>query len=305
MRSSLLWLKVFALAIALFLWVQHMLLREQTAVIDLPLDLVNIPDSLTLAQTRPTQVPVMVTARGVDIVLMKLGNARLQVNAEAAMQGRNELEVGVPELVASDYVQTYDMTLRSRYPLWFELDRLERMRKVVTLQYASENDRSWFTRQSLSVEPESVFVQGPADLLSRLDEVRTEPLKHLPTTNRTLEARLEPPGPLFTMEHDEVTLKLARPEFVTKDFNQITIRNPYEDRFAIFPGKVNLLVQGTRDTMEELDRAFINVTLASSEPDEDDEIGLVIELPAGYQVVSYTPETIQVIFHEPIPDSGD
>ncbi|MCD4828966.1 MAG: hypothetical protein K8R90_06005 [Candidatus Cloacimonetes bacterium] len=303
MKSSL-WLKIFAILIALFLWLQHMLLREQTAIIELPLELVQIPDSLTLAQEPTGNVSVIVTARGVDIMLLSTGNARLRLPAENSMQGRNTFPIGMQELVAPDYVQTHEMEIRARHPFSFALDRLERVLKPVELNYASEEDRSWVARQIVSLEPDSIFVQGPASGLAQIENIQTVPLARKPTTDRTIELNLVSPSTLFQLGRENIGVRLSHSEIITRDFNQITIRNPHEDRFAIFPGKVNLLVQGTREALAKLDRADISALLATDAPDSNGEIALRIETPSGYNLISYTPQTVQVIFHEPLPDSG-
>jgi|GEM_PF-6143551 len=298
------WLQLFALIIALLLWMQHMLLRQQTAEFDLPFDVTGVPDSLTLAAPVPARIPVTLNARGVEIVLLSLGNGRLVVSGENLQVGENELDLSAQDLSAADFVPVGSIGLHPRHPVTLSIDRLASARFPITLRYADEEDRAWYARQSVVLEPDSVTVRGPAGHMYTLATVFSEPLHREATTGRNVNVRLASPGDLFQLEREQAILRIDKAEYVRKDFNQITIRNPYESRFAIFPGKVNLLLEGTQEAISGLKRADISVTLVSGRPQNGNEIGLDIRVPNGVRLIEYTPQTVQVIYHESSADTG-
>jgi len=80
MKNNLL-IKVLVLLIAIFLWAQQILLRTHTVVLDVPIQLLNIPTDLAIEQIELPKIPVKVRGKGLDIISANISKVTIDIDA--------------------------------------------------------------------------------------------------------------------------------------------------------------------------------------------------------------------------------
>ncbi len=91
-------LKIVALLMAVFIWLQITLVSQHQSKIGLNLKLVNAagPDSL---RTPPGKIPITVNGRGLDVMRLKMSKAYIQMEAADYWAGNSSdfIAMGIPE----------------------------------------------------------------------------------------------------------------------------------------------------------------------------------------------------------------
>ncbi|MFA7543262.1 MAG: hypothetical protein WCY84_02705, partial [Candidatus Cloacimonadaceae bacterium] len=59
-------LRIVSLLFAIFIWLQSVLVSEQKSVVNLPINLMHVPQNITLENV-PNKIPFQVKGKGLDI----------------------------------------------------------------------------------------------------------------------------------------------------------------------------------------------------------------------------------------------
>ena len=73
-------LRLFALLLAMFLWLQSVLVSDQRSVVNLPINLRSVPQNITL-ENFPKVVPFAVRGKGLDIIRLTMARPRVNIDA--------------------------------------------------------------------------------------------------------------------------------------------------------------------------------------------------------------------------------
>ena len=85
-------LKILSLLIAVFVWLQSLLISEQKSVVNLPVALSSIPKNITLDNV-PNHIPFNVRGRGLEIIKLKFSRTKVLLDASKIKPGSDILSV--------------------------------------------------------------------------------------------------------------------------------------------------------------------------------------------------------------------
>ena len=213
MRSLLGWLfgnlgiKLTSLLLAVLVFAHVATDREQELNFRVPLRLVNLSDSLVAMGSVPQEALVSFRGKGRDVYLSLLRGTWVQCDLAEAGPGSLRHLVSPRDVKLPPGINVVVSRVAEPETLALELDRRQRERLPVRVVLGVPN-----TTLVGRAAPESVDVDGPASLLSRMAWVPTEPF-----TPRNAAAgaegtvALRPGSPYLLVSPPQVRVKLITP----------------------------------------------------------------------------------------------
>lgn len=287
--------KLFAIVTAVFLWYSITKTeRDAERIIDVPVSLRKIPDSLTVLN--PPTKPVSLTLRGPRTILDNVDErkARLQLALANIQQGDNRIDPNgsmiTPELPRSLKVVRFDppsFTLRA--------DRRAMKRLPVRADLAGSPALGYTVAES-TVTPEMVDVTGPARLLADMNHVSTEPVD-LKGADQAFQRNilLDRLDPSLTYVPDVVQVSVTLDESIAvRDFPKVAIVAP-DTVTQMSPASVDLTIRGPQRLLHNLslppETARVDVT---NLPPGAHMVPVQVTLPDGLKLVSQAPDRVRV-----------
>ncbi len=263
-------LKIVSIVFAVLLWFYVTAQMEGKETVKIPLEIVNIPESLTVVNDIPRSIEVTMRGARSDLLKVRLfGNARLTVDL-AGTQGPHltvPLSKGMitlPEGIASD-----EVSINSPRILSIELERRVSGPIPVRAVFRGTLPPGLILVGQPSITPDRVIARGPANAMRSLTEVLTETID---VTNRRGKVSLETPivrprG--IEIEPRSVIVELAiarRAERVIEGIapTLLQIEEGYEAVCA--PASADLTVEGPEDLIASLTA---------------EEVSIILSIPAG------------------------
>lgn len=292
-------LKLTAFGLAVLLWVALSAERPTDRWLSVPVE-VQLRDSgyQMVRAPAPASVEVRFSGSGRDLLELAIQQPVLVLPVPEVQDG-NEIYVLDPRMVRLP--PGLDVAAQDVRPGVVRLGLAEVATKEVPVRVVvtgrPEGDR--VLADSLRVRPRSVRIRGPADLLERVEAVRTRPLD-LSVEDSSF-ARAVPldttglPGVRFGTADVEVSGDVE--PAVTKSITDVPVRTAAG--LVANPSIIEVLLRGTAAMVAPLDaRAFLVGAAAGTLPQPLPPEGLVVPLaiegvPEGVQV-ELNPRTVRV-----------
>ena len=171
-------LKIVSILFAIFLWFYVTAQIEGTETIEVPLEIVNMPESLVVVNDAPRTVEVTMRGARSDLLKARLfGKTRLTVDLAGA-QGRHlsvPLSKGMITLPAG--VRQEDVSIRSPRSLSIELETRVSRSIPVEIVFRGTLPAGMMLVGRPAVTPDRVIARGPAGAMNALAAARTEPIE--------------------------------------------------------------------------------------------------------------------------------
>ncbi len=296
MKNNLL-IKVLVLLIAVLLWAQQILLRTHTVVLDVPIQLINIPEDLAIEQIELPKIPVKVRGKGLDIISANISKVTIDVDASNFLYGKNRIRFGEKNINYSDRIHLIIVEMQDDSNLQVSMDKLVEKKKPISIQFASAKDEEFFIENKIINTQQRVTLKGPLALVSEIKNIKTQKISKKMVVDNKLNVSLINPHENIQLLKDTIVLEITQTKIVNKTISLIPIKFPDSENITIIPQKVSVMVRGPEELVEKLDINTITANL---------ELGKIrknftdvsFELPSGIKIVEFTPKKIQVIRNE-------
>lgn len=186
-------LKLMAVLLAVLIYLNVYTDRPASAVVSFPVQLTDLPDSLSLSGAAPDSVMVELRGTGKQIIRLRLSEPVLAISLANVGHGQFERTISPSDLPlgGEDGPQverligplTLNLTIESRGQV--ELPVAARVEGYVEEDYTLGN--------GLVVEPPRVLVIGPQSALAEMDSVRLQPVS-VTGARSELRVRVAPSG---------------------------------------------------------------------------------------------------------------
>jgi len=216
--------RIVCVLLALVLWAQAASQQEMEKVVELPLQLTGLPDSLAIRRSKiPSSVWIRLRNSKLRFLLHDLfgrDRGRVRVGLEGVGEGEFHHDISVREVDADGS----PMGIES--PTTLHLRIYPRRTRMVTVRVVLDGrlDEGLVLSGRPAVTPAKVQVDGPAPLIDSLDHINTKPLK---VSHRAHSFRetvdLESPDPDLRLMPKEVDISLSIDEIIERSFNNIPI----------------------------------------------------------------------------------
>jgi YbbR domain-containing protein len=168
-------LKIVSLLFAVCLWLYVTAQQAEKQVFEVPLELVNVPDSLAVMQEIPSSVEV--TVRGTKSELLKLrflSKPRALVDCSLAKRGRVLIPLSAGILKLPRGTNPSDVSIETPRSLGLDFDVVERRYVPVQATFKGEAARDMVLVGPPTVVPDRVLVSGASSALAGMTTVATE-----------------------------------------------------------------------------------------------------------------------------------
>jgi YbbR domain-containing protein len=264
--------------------------RSQQNTMQVPVRYRGLPQSMIILGPRPEFVDVQLSGPGTLLSLLDPGRLALRLDLAGVSPGQIDFKIdptmfAVPRQVAVDRISPATITLDVDRMLQRELPVRVDVRGPVTSGYAIP---------SVEVTPPTVAVFGPGQILSKLENIQTDPVDVRDATedfSRTL--GLVSAGQMVTMPMTEVQAKFKIQEVMTDrlyDSVDLAVRDADYKTRIIAPRQVSVTVRGPSRKLSNLSLdGSVYVDAHGAEPGTH-ELPIEVDLPAGVNLVRAYPE---------------
>jgi YbbR domain-containing protein len=292
LAGSNLGLKVLALIIAVGLWLAGQ--RDIERSVEVPVEIRNVPGGLMVMDNR------------VDFVVLRLSGPRTLVSTFDA----ERLKLGLDLSSAKPGQGTFPLSTNSlNIPRGVTVARITppvinlRIEPVlkkavrVSVRYANQLPDT-FTIGAVSVQPENILVQGPADDVRALAFAETLPIEIEPRRGpikRTV--RLSADGKPLTFMPEQVDVAInVEPAQTVREFRSVEVQAKNgAGAYSVTPKSVYLRLMGPVDELEKFklnaDQVFIDLNGLTA---GDHTLPLSFNLPPDIKVLEHKPERFKV-----------
>ncbi|MCX5752443.1 MAG: CdaR family protein [Candidatus Krumholzibacteria bacterium] len=171
-------IKIVSVLFAIILWLYVTAQIGEKQTFRVPLDLANIPESLTVASEVPKEISI--TMRGARSELMKLrflSRIRGTVDLGGAREGRVVVPLSVAILNLPSGFPAGDAAITSPKSLTLDFERIVSAFVPVTPVFRGSVSEEMIIVGQPSVNPARVLVRGTAAAMSGIASVETEPIE--------------------------------------------------------------------------------------------------------------------------------
>ena len=290
-------IKILVLVIAILFWLQQILLRQQEIEFYVPIKLHNIPQNLAIQQIELPLVPVLIKAKGYDLISAKIAKIAFDIDASNYRYGDNQIKILERDLAYSKRIQLDVVDIVLNEEIFVNLDKLAEKQKPIEVSYASSKDEEFFIENKITNSQQRVGVKGPLSLLNEIRTIKTEPITQKMMIDSKINVQLVIPNANVQLLKDKVILEVTHTKIINRTISLIPIKFPETENITIIPQKVSIMIRGPEEIVEPMNKNSINAVL------EIDDVhkgftGVAFELPFGVKLVEYTPKRIQVIENE-------
>jgi len=286
------WLKIISIVIAVIFWVHLKLMEIQTITLSLPVEFINLPQNLVILEDTE-DIPVTLEGKGKDLVWLKIFKPSIEVDAANYKYWNNLLKLQFSNIKLPENSQIKPVSINVSKNIVIKTDHIVTVEKPISLSYASDNDKTFFSQRKAKLSNSYVRVNGPESLIEDVKFIGTIPLtKELVGNKDTFTTTLVSPDASITLLSKEIKIQFIKKELFKKTISLIPIECPENTDFAISPDKITIIIEARDEILDSITSKDIIVKL---ENNDEDFAGLKISVPAGVKIIEYTPEKVQII----------
>ncbi|MFH1690037.1 MAG: hypothetical protein ABIE42_07335 [Candidatus Eisenbacteria bacterium] len=295
-------IKLAALIVGIFLWMFAKGEQEGSTLFSVPLVLRNMPDGLTTVEKIPDSVDILFEGDNKDLVRLSLwGEPYAVIDMTGAKADRTfRVSLSPANVVLPRDAQVQIVEVRDPRNLDLEIDKLVNYRVAVSPLVEGAPADGYFVFGRRHSLPDSVFVFGPARIVSELESVVTAPLIITGRRNRVDAPRrveFEERWNLHAVPKEvRVIVDIEGTRVATlPDVPMLFEHEPGFGSATVVPATVELTVSGPDHLVASLTASRVEVLIdAMGLPRGTHELVPEVHVPEGVDVHGVTPARVTV-----------
>lgn len=284
--------------IALFLWFHVVTERTYEETVLIPLELVDVPEGLVLANELPQWVKVKVVGKGKQLLLLRFSELKARLSLAYVRNRRTSLRLGAADVGISRESNVEVVKIEPDM-ITIDLERLvsKRVKVVPALRVIPAEGYTWIG--PAETDPETVAISGPERFIAKVDHLTTDSLV-VEGAKRDIERRFRviPPegvnvtcSPVSVMVHVDI----QKVEERTIDVPVKSIHVPKGVQTRPKPETVTLTVTGGVDVLASLDAGDFSARVDYRAIKASDEPIVFIDVPAEVALRDAEPKSVKVV----------
>jgi hypothetical protein len=287
--------KIFAIVLALSIWVLAVLLRPQTANFVVPIEFAHLPNDLVITKFNTNKINVAFHGRGSDFIKLLFHKPIYQLNLAMAKPGPNRIKFAPDELVIAAPV-----LLKSITPEYSELtiEELEREKVAVNVPHRIEVQKGTYI-VNVAVQ-DTVTLSGPASEMQFIKQVTTESLFvsdfSKPQFSRKLKVNV-PDTTYFQAVPESVNVIASLEKETTKIFSDIKVNIAVsaQKEAVVNPKTAQITVRGAISLIQSLQASDITLKINTLQLQPSEyKMPAEIILPKNTFLVRCDPQLFEV-----------
>jgi YbbR domain-containing protein len=272
-----------AVVLAGVLWLHIITEREFEKIITVPLEIVNVPENLRIANRIPDTAMVSVAGRGKDLIWLKFSDAVVYVEAQDAKYGEQQysMDVNLENIALFNFYNVKVKHIKTPRKINVIFD--SKYKKIVKVKpeiivnlaqdYAKVGD--------ISLKPDSVKILGPRSVVSGISHISTKKVVIENAKNdSSFYVFLRKPnlGSIMLGPNKiKVEYKIEKIEkYVLRNIPVRLINAPRRSRYKLNKKTVSILIAGAQSLVKKIrdNPALISVTVDYNRFAEEDKSSL-------------------------------
>jgi YbbR domain-containing protein len=297
-----LWFKLVAIAMALLLWFHVATDKTYDHAENFPLEILNIPQQLMLAEGLPSQVSVTIRGKGKELLKLLLSEKKsLKIDAQEFKRGETDYElkpeqIPIPEgleLRVTNILPPKNLKIKLDYPMEKTVQVQPNINIIPAEGYVKVGEAHY--------NPKEIDISGPRMWVRGLGTISTQEVVIENATKPVSDQvnLVMPEGYNLTLS----TTKINFSQNIEKTVERIISNLPVEPTNAPQRGKimlesdsVNLIISGAESAVKEItpDKIRITVNCAPVKGKTKVRLPLMVKLPEKAYLMKILPDSVDV-----------
>lgn len=297
--------KVFfwCLITSFFLWYLTALNETYSSYLDLRVHYSNVPQNRVFVNPLPEKIRAAVLAKGWDLLAYRLGGKHEDVSIDLSDYQKQNYILTRNIKVAIQQQLPPKITLNELYPDTISLAAARSMRKKlpVNLKLDIHFKPQFGLGGEIAYQPDSVYVNGPENIVSQMKEVSTQPLK-LKDLDEPVKTQIALKKPLRTnIAYSTGQIKVEIPVYQLTEGNvniPIEVVNPEIQGIKLIPSSVKIKYQTSLNLFKSITPDMFEAIADVSNIDSSRQIPIKVQLiskPKNVYNIKLDPEYINYI----------
>lgn len=291
---------IVSVIFSIILWISVSLSNNYNATIEVKLRIINLPEGFTTGSRLPEKIILKLKGKGWKLTAANLGSeTEFQVSAK---KDSGWIKLNLKDSFIDNPWLSSDMEVVAISPdtLSFFVEKVvkKKLKIVPDLNISCKN--GFGLASPVYIYPDSVFVYGPANLLSQNPTIKTEFKTFINLDNKVtenIEIR-DMQGIKFENNLTRIYLNVQR--IVEQNFNNIPVlmKDIPKDRDVILlPNKVSVGIRGGIEYLGKIstDQFHLYVNYRDVVLDSIGSINIRYELPENVNLIYIKPENLKYI----------
>jgi len=278
-------LRIVALVLAAMIWLQSVLVSEQRSVVSLPINLLYVPQNITLEDI-PESIPFSVKGKGLDILKMMLFKPKVNIDASKITQHSDILTLEDYSIDLPDNVNVTFLGPAQSDRIAIQADVFHQKVVPVVLDFSDDNSRERIRELNYTLDPDKLTIFGPKTRVKNIKSVRTKPISASDLAESQSKLELKLPEGDVSVSESSVLLTISGVQEETRVFPNIVLPGKY------LPSMVAVKVRGEAAVLDRLNEADIKASVAEN-TGEGAMLAVQISLPEGVELVAITPDKVR------------
>ncbi len=259
-------LKIVSLVFAIVIWVYVSDQLTEKGRFEVPLELQNVPDSLTVLQELPPAVEVSVTGTKLDILKLRFtGKMKVTVDCSSAKRGTQTIPLTAANVTIPGSVRQGEATVESPQRLVLTFEAVERRYVPVHAAFRGELGKDLVLASSPATVPDRVLVSGAASAMAGITALSTEEID-MPSKPGALsrEAKVDVGGRRIVADPASVLVEARVSRRAVRTFENIspTVLQADEGLVVEFaPKTAAMTIEGPEDLVRNLAPDELSIVL--------------------------------------------
>jgi len=279
--------------VSVLIWLQINLLREQDTLINIPVQIINMPENLYLYPEVSIKMPVRVRGRGINILIFYFSDNYITCKAVNAVLGENSIETVSSDLTLPNIQNLSFFLLPTENNITFLTDRIQQKVVPIHFEFHSEKDRQTLIEDNFIFEDYFVTISGPSQLIQEINHVPSEKIGSEITKSTNHVVKINPTNAHIITVPQVIELQKVSDILITKTIIMIPIIYN-KNKYSIFPDIVTVKVEGNQNIINGVTNTDILARIKDINYQDNDTTTLLFDVPLGVKVIDYTPNEVRV-----------
>lgn len=265
-----------------------------------PLQILNVPEQLLLAEKLPQQVSVTIRGKGKELLKLMMAETKsVKIDAKEFTRGETDYvikpeQIPIPEgleLRVTTVLPPKNLKIRLDYPMEKELG----VQPNITVRPAEGFEQVG----DLHYNPKEVSISGPRMWVRNLKVIHTEE-KVIEGASQPISEQIDlilPEGYNLGLSEQKVNYSVNLERVVERRFFSLAveaIRVPRRGEVMLEPDSISVTVSGVQSLISQMSPDSIRVTVDCAEASRKDTVHfpILVELPAQVKLIKTEPDSV-------------
>ena len=296
------WYKLVALIMAMLLWFHVATDHVYETTRTFPLEIINIPPQLVLAEKLPSQVEVKIRGRGKEHLKLLLAEKKsLKIDAKLFKKGETDYLIKTQQIPIPEGLELEVTGIISPLDLKIKLDDLVGKKVGVKPRITIIPVAGLVQVGELRYSPKEVTVSGPQIWVAGLKEIVTEQ-KVMDNLGKDIKDQVDlllPPGYNLHLSTQKINFSVEIQKSADRQISNIPVQLIHPPKYReIFlqPDSISIIITSAESLVNLIssDKITASIDVASIKRRESIKLPVQIDLPSGIRLKRTYPDSIEV-----------